>query len=79
MTRVCVRCGWFVFGRERCGRCAGPAIDYKAACRAIGVPGLTELLHVTPDMRVANFERYRTRSRRGERSALASRSLMVSE
>lgn len=54
-TRVCVRCGWLVFDRERCTRDGGPTISTGAASRGCGVPGLFELLHITPGMRVQNF------------------------
>ena len=59
MTRVCVRCGWFVFDHDRCGHCGGPTITHEAAAKGCGVPGLFELLHVTPGMRVENFQKAR--------------------
>lgn len=57
MTNVCVRCGWLVFERDRCKRCSGPAIGYRAAARGCGVSSLHELLHISPEMRVLNFKR----------------------
>ena len=59
-TRVCVRCGWFVHDRERCTRDGGPTISHRAAEVACGVSTLFCLLHVTPSLRVASFQRRRS-------------------
>jgi len=65
VTRVCVRCGWLVFGSQRCGRDGGPTVTIGAAARGCGVAGLWELLHITPSIRVQNFHKARYLSTKG--------------
>jgi hypothetical protein len=56
-TRVCLRCGWFAFERERCRECSGPCVEWRSAARACGVGSLFELLHVSPETRAGHFRR----------------------
>lgn len=68
--RVCIRCGWFAFDRERCPRDGGPTISWRAAARACGVETLRALLGISPTVRVLHFKRHRAMPGRDEGSVI---------
>lgn len=71
MTRVCARCGWLVFERDRCGRCGGLGLAWRVAARACKVVTLRGLLNLPPAVRVQLIElaRFERASRRSSTSA----------